>query len=56
MTSGDTEYRFENVREALLEPGEFYYDNTDNTVTVILDEPLEADGEQSRHASAIYCG
>ena len=45
MTSGDTEYRFENVREALLEPGEFYYDNSDNTVTVILDEPLEVDGE-----------
>ena len=45
MTSGDTEYRFENVREALLEPGEFYYDNSDNTVTVILDEPLKADGE-----------
>ena len=45
MTSGDTEYRFENVREALLEPGEFYYDAMDNTVTVILDEPLEADDE-----------
>ena len=45
MTSNDTEYRFENVREALLEPGEFYYDSMDGTVTVMLDEPLEADGE-----------
>ena len=53
MTSNDTEYRFENVREALLEPGEFYYDSMDGTVTVILDEPLEADGE---HPVATHVG
>ena len=53
MSSGDTEYRFENVREALLEPGEFYYDSTDKTVTVILDNRLEADGE---HPIATHIG
>ena len=46
MQRRDTEYRLENVREALQQPGEFYYDSTDGTVTVILDEPLAQDGER----------
>jgi hypothetical protein len=45
MLKRDTEYRLENVREALLNPGGFYYDSTDGTVTVILDQPLTPDGE-----------
>ncbi len=47
----DTEYRFENVREALLEPGEFYYDCQDSTVTII--PPADADAP---HATAPLLG
>ena len=38
----DTEYRLENVRAALQEEGEFYYDAREGTVTVILSDDLSA--------------
>ncbi len=41
----NTEYRLENVRAALQEEGEFYYDAHDGTVTVILSDDLSASAE-----------
>ena len=46
IAKDDTEYRLENVREALLEPGEFYYDSILKTVTVIPDVDFEATEER----------
>ena len=46
VNDGDAEYRFENVREALQEEGEFYYDATRGMVVVILDAQLDAPGAE----------
>ncbi len=42
MNDKNTEYRIENVREALTDVGEFYYDSIEGTVTVITGEKLDA--------------
>ncbi len=46
IAKDDTEYRVENVREALLEPGEFYYDDLEKTVIVIPDADFETTAER----------
>ncbi|MBP5640024.1 MAG: right-handed parallel beta-helix repeat-containing protein [Victivallales bacterium] len=46
MNNSNTEYRIENVREALTEVGEFYYDSLQNTVTVITGESLDSTADR----------